>query len=51
MKKIVQLIDQDKYIYPITTSTSIVDTTYNKTLHGNIRNLIVTPLTRGIVTL
>ena len=43
MKKIVQLIDQDKYIYPITTSTSIVDTTYNKTLHGNIRNLIVTP--------
>ena len=51
MKKIVQLIDQNKYIYPITTSTSIVDTTYNKTLHGNIRNLIVTPLTRGIVTL
>ena len=51
MKKIVQLIDQDKYIYPITTSTSIVDTTYNKTLHGNTRNLIVTPLTRGIVTL
>ena len=51
MKKIVQLIDQDKYIYPITTSTSIVDTTYNKTLHGNIRNLIVTSLSRGIVTL
>ena len=32
-------------------TNAIIPTTYNKTLHGNIRNLIVTPLTRGIVTL